>query len=201
MKKSRKKIFALILSLIMLLDVTPLFVFAEDELAVDRSESQTVESLMAPAVNRKMLLSGSAPAGGQVNNRVTAEVYFLNTDGTRTNEAETASGNTLNARINLSNSSVNNSEDAYVKVSLAGLSDYVKLNEKFKLNEWDSITFRDMCKAFDPLKWRELHSKDTSPDLIGIRMVLDMVKDARYFNAFRSNNLILSLNRKDVKDA
>ncbi len=64
-----------------------------------------------------------------------------------------------------------------------------------------SITFRDMCKAFDPLKWRELHSKDTSPDSIGIRMVLDMVKDARYFNAFRSNNLILSLNRKAVEDA
>ena len=80
----------------------------------------------------------------EVDQGVTAGVYFLNADGTRTSAAETESGNTLNARINLSNSSVNSSDDAYVKISLAGLDEFVTLNEKFKENEWDSITFRDM---------------------------------------------------------
>ena len=79
-----------------------------------------------------------------VDNHVTAEVYFLNTDGTRTTNAETESGNTLNARINLSNSSANSNEKAYVKVSLTGLGNYVTLNERFRPNEWDHITFRDM---------------------------------------------------------
>lgn len=63
-----------------------------------------------------------------------------------------------------------------------------------------SITFRDMCKAFDPVEWRELHSNEAPSDSVGIRMVLDLVKDVRYFNAFQSNNLILSLDRKTVKD-
>ena len=63
-----------------------------------------------------------------------------------------------------------------------------------------SITFRDMCEAFDPVKWRELHCNEEAPDSVGIRMVLDLVKDVRYFNAFRSNNLILYLDGKTVKD-
>jgi len=63
-----------------------------------------------------------------------------------------------------------------------------------------SITFRDMCEAFDPVKWRELHSNEEMPDSVGIRMVLGLVKDVRYFNAFRSNNLILYLDGETVKD-
>ena len=81
---------------------------------------------------------------GQVDNRITAEAYFLNTDGTRTSQAETESGNTLNARVLLSNSNSNSNEEAYVKVSLSGLDNYVTLNESFTPNSWDHITFRDM---------------------------------------------------------
>ena len=64
-----------------------------------------------------------------------------------------------------------------------------------------SITFRDMCEAFDPVKWRELHSNEDMPDSVGICMVLGLVKDVRYFNAFRSNNLILYLDGGTVKDS
>lgn len=64
-----------------------------------------------------------------------------------------------------------------------------------------SITFRDMCEAFDPVKWRELHSNEDMPDSVGIRMILGLVKDVRYFNAFRSNNLILYLDGGTVKDS
>ena len=59
-----------------------------------------------------------------------------------------------------------------------------------------SITFRDLCEAFDPVRWRELHRDEAMPDSVGIRMVLDLAKDVRYFNAFQSNNLILYLDRK-----
>ena len=69
------------------------------------------------------------------------------------------------------------------------------------INDKISITFRDMCEAFDPVSWRELHSNEVPPDSVGIRMVLDLVKDVRYFNAFRSNNLILYLDSKTVKDS
>jgi len=69
------------------------------------------------------------------------------------------------------------------------------------INDKISITFRDMCEAFDPVKWRELHSNEEMPDSVGIRMVLGLAKDVRYFNAFRSNNLILYLDKKTVKDS
>lgn len=59
-----------------------------------------------------------------------------------------------------------------------------------------SITFRDMCESFDPVRWRELHSNETTPDSIGIRLVLNLVKDVRYYRAFRSNILILYLDGK-----
>lgn len=61
-----------------------------------------------------------------------------------------------------------------------------------------SITFRDFCKAFDPIMWQELHSKDAASETVGIRMVLGLAEDVRYFNAFRSNNLILYLDRKQA---
>jgi len=80
----------------------------------------------------------------QVNERVTAEAYFLNTDGTRTDAAETESGKTLEAKIKLSNSSANNNEDAYIKLSLEGMDEYIRMNESFRNKQWDTITFRDM---------------------------------------------------------
>jgi hypothetical protein len=58
-----------------------------------------------------------------------------------------------------------------------------------------------MCEAFDPVKWRELHSNEEMPDSVGIRMVLGLVKDVRHFNAFRRNNLILYLDGETVKDS
>ncbi len=114
----------------------------KDYLLTSLDPFTTDEELVIKLTNGEEIVVGVTDA--QVDNRVTAEVYFLNTDGTRTNNAETESGNTLNARINLSNSSANSSEDAYVKISLAGLGEYVKLNETFTPNTWDSITFRDM---------------------------------------------------------
>ena len=56
-----------------------------------------------------------------------------------------------------------------------------------------TLTFRDLCEAFDPLQWRELHMKDESGEYVGIRLVLGLAKEVRYFNAFQSNNVILYL--------
>ena len=61
-----------------------------------------------------------------------------------------------------------------------------------------SITFRDFCEAFDPVSWWDLHSKEEDSGTVGIRLVLNLAEDARYFNAFRSNNLILYLKKNST---
>ena len=59
-----------------------------------------------------------------------------------------------------------------------------------------SITFRDLCQAFDPIHWKQLHSGESTPDDVGIKLVLGLAEDVKYFNAFQSNNLILYLEPK-----
>jgi len=54
-----------------------------------------------------------------------------------------------------------------------------------------SITLRDYCKLFDPQKYMEQKHEDGEG--IGIRMVLKLASDTKYYNAFNSNNIIILL--------
>ena len=55
------------------------------------------------------------------------------------------------------------------------------------------LRIRDNCVNFDPIQYFKLH-QDTDPAAhIGLRMVMSMVKDARYVNALGLNNLTLVL--------
>ena len=54
-----------------------------------------------------------------------------------------------------------------------------------------SITLRDYCKMFNPQQYLELH--DDPVRALGIKMVIKLASDVRYFNAFNSNNVIILL--------
>lgn len=56
------------------------------------------------------------------------------------------------------------------------------------------LTLRDYNQAFDPTAWRPADSAGLSGGGTGIRMVMALAEEVRYFNAFNSNNLILWLN-------
>ena len=54
-----------------------------------------------------------------------------------------------------------------------------------------AITIRDYCKMFNPREYLELH--DDPVRALGIKMVIKLASDVRYFNAFNSNNVIILL--------
>ena len=53
------------------------------------------------------------------------------------------------------------------------------------------LRFRDNCRYFDPVKFLELHQNDNPTEHIGLRMIMMIVKDARYVNSLGLNNLTL----------
>ena len=55
------------------------------------------------------------------------------------------------------------------------------------------IRIRDNCRDFDPIEYMNLHSDDDPSSHIGIRLVMKMVKDAKYVNSIGLNNLTLVL--------
>lgn len=55
------------------------------------------------------------------------------------------------------------------------------------------IRMRDNCVEFDPTAYMELHSADSPESHIGIRMVMNMVKEANYIHTLGLNNLTLRL--------
>ena len=70
------------------------------------------------------------------------------------------------------------------------------------------LTLRDYNQAFDPVAWDKANAGREVDEGMGIRMVMGLAKDTRYFNAFGSNNLILWLDAEreeayvvPVKDA
>ncbi len=79
----------------------------------------------------------------QVNQGTTCEAYFLDDNGNRASSASTLSGNELNARIRLTNSSANTGEFSYVKVGIEGLGTFVKLKNQISNEPWDTITIED----------------------------------------------------------
>ena len=56
------------------------------------------------------------------------------------------------------------------------------------------LTIRDYCEYFDPTEWYRLNSSDHSDKGLGIRLVIEMAEDVRYFNSFNSNNIIITIN-------
>ncbi len=61
-----------------------------------------------------------------------------------------------------------------------------------KKNGAHVLRIRDDCEHFDPLAYLELYSVEDPAAHIGIRMVMSMVKDARYINSLGLNNLSLT---------
>ena len=79
----------------------------------------------------------------QVNQGTTCKVYFLDGEGNPTSAASTKSGEELNARVRLTNSSANTGEYSYVKVAIEGLGQYVTLKNNINTATWDTITIED----------------------------------------------------------
>ena len=54
------------------------------------------------------------------------------------------------------------------------------------------LTLRDLCEYFNPVAFYNAH-KGSSENMLGISIVMNLAKDTRYFNAFNSNNIIISI--------
>ena len=82
---------------------------------------------------------------------------------------------------------VNIVEHGFTKDSLPHNIDVrLVLNEDTRV-----IRIRDNCVNFDPTKYLELHQSDDPAAHIGLRMVMGMVREARYVNSLGLNNLSL----------
>lgn len=59
-----------------------------------------------------------------------------------------------------------------------------------------SITFRDCCEYFDPSAFYEAHKNDSPENISGIKIVMTLADDVRYFSAFNSNNIMIYIDTK-----
>ena len=57
-----------------------------------------------------------------------------------------------------------------------------------------TLTMRDYCRAFDPLKYFEIHQAENPESMIGIRMVMKLANNIKYINTFNSNCILLHMN-------
>ena len=55
------------------------------------------------------------------------------------------------------------------------------------------ITLRDCCGRFDPSAFYEAHKDDSADSIPGLKIVMRLADDVRYFSAFNSNNIIIYL--------
>ena len=55
------------------------------------------------------------------------------------------------------------------------------------------FSMMDLGDCFDPTVFYDLHADDHPTKNIGIRMVMNMAEEVRYFSAFGSNNLVVCL--------
>ena len=55
------------------------------------------------------------------------------------------------------------------------------------------LCLRDYCDAFDPTRYYESVRDGQDEEKVGIRMVMGLAKEIRYYNTFNSNNLLLYL--------
>ncbi len=59
-----------------------------------------------------------------------------------------------------------------------------------------SLSLRDYCEEFDPMKYYEIHNYEELSTNIGIRMVMRLAKDINYVNTFSSNCLLINMELK-----
>ena len=53
------------------------------------------------------------------------------------------------------------------------------------------MTLRDCCGRFDPSAFYEAHKDDSPESLMGLKIVIRLADDVRYFSAFNSNNIMV----------
>lgn len=58
------------------------------------------------------------------------------------------------------------------------------------------FSMMDLCEYFDPTLFFSIHHDIDPEEHAGIRLVMDMAKEIRYFNTFNSNNLIIYLDNE-----
>ncbi|MBR0256131.1 MAG: ATP-binding protein [Synergistaceae bacterium] len=61
------------------------------------------------------------------------------------------------------------------------------------------MTLRDCCQHFDPVAFYKAHGEDSPADMLGISIVMKLAKDIRYFSAFGSNNIIVSIGSGEAR--
>jgi anti-sigma regulatory factor (Ser/Thr protein kinase) len=55
------------------------------------------------------------------------------------------------------------------------------------------MTLRDCCGYFDPEAFYSAHKDDSPENMSGMKIVMGLADDVRYFNAFNSNNIMIYL--------
>ena len=53
------------------------------------------------------------------------------------------------------------------------------------------MTLRDCCGRFDPSAFYDAHKDASSCDMPGLKIVMKLADDVRYFSAFNSNNIMI----------
>lgn len=62
-----------------------------------------------------------------------------------------------------------------------------------------SITLRDCCEYFDPSAFYEAHKDDSPENISGMKIVMELADDVRYFSAFNSNNIMICIDTEKGK--
>ncbi|MBR4195934.1 MAG: ATP-binding protein [Synergistaceae bacterium] len=69
-----------------------------------------------------------------------------------------------------------------------------RLRADYRLSYSDGkicMTLRDCCRHFDPSAFYEAHKDESAGKISGIKIVMGLADDVRYFNAFSSNNIMI----------
>ena len=78
-----------------------------------------------------------------------------------------------------------------------------RLRADYRLSLTDGkicMTLRDCCDRFDPSAFYETHKDDPPEGLIGLKLVMGLADDVRYFSAFNSNNIMVYIDaQKEVE--
>ena len=69
-----------------------------------------------------------------------------------------------------------------------------KLSVDYRLSLNDGkicMTLRDRCGHFDPSSFYAAHKEDSPENVSGLKIVMELADDVRYFSAFNSNNIMV----------
>lgn len=71
-----------------------------------------------------------------------------------------------------------------------------RLRADYRLSYSDGkicMMLRDCCGHFDPSAFYEIHREDSTVDMPGLKIIMRLADDVRYFNAFNSNNIMIHI--------